>query len=466
MAENENQSKEYRSIDIVQKDNLEEVLEPGTDCCIYRVPQHIRKINKEAYSPRLISIGPLHYGREELMGMENQKKRFWSIFWERVNNAEKSEEFKTYIENQEQRIRDHYSVSSTLQSSEYVAMIQRDVVFIIELFMRNYKKTNDFLIKSPSLHVSIITDLLLLENQVPYFVLDHLYTETFPNIDVDDLFSFLYKYPTTKGDALFSFLYDYFSPETFPNSERNPSFFHLSLFFFAGVMKFNRFLLLVAEPQVQHFTDLVRHAFVMEVQPAESHRGMIYDLPAATKLNKSGLNFSFIEDKCYLDITLEKRRRGKWLPWFEVNELQIPRIEIYDETEGLFRNMMALEMFHYPTQTHICNYVDLLDYLIDTVNDVDLLVEKGIIVNCVGDNKVIAKMFNKLGTYMTTSTHSRYCGIVDRMKTHYNNPWNHAKATLRSGYFSNVWTGIATVAATFLLILTVIQTVCSIMQVI
>ncbi|KAK3173902.1 hypothetical protein Dsin_032543 [Dipteronia sinensis] len=95
--------------------------------------------------------------------------------------------------------------------------------------------------------------------------------------------------------------------------------------------------------------------------------------------------------------------------------------------------MMALELFHYPTQTHICNYVDLLDNLIDTVKDVDLLVEKGIIVNCVGDNKVIAKMFNRLGSYMILSD-SCYYDIVERMKTHYKYPWNHAKARLRSAY--------------------------------
>ncbi|KAK2650754.1 hypothetical protein Ddye_018243 [Dipteronia dyeriana] len=430
MGENGHQSSEYWSIDIAQENKSEEVLEAGPDCCIYRVPEYLRKINEAAYTPRLISIGPLHYGK--FMGMENQKKRFWSEFWKRVNNAQKLEEFKIYIESQEQRIRDHYSVSSTLQSSKYVAMIQLDAVFIFEFFLRNYNDTDDFLLKSPSLCVSITADLLLLENQVPYSVLNHLYAVTFPG---------------------------------------SPSFFRLSLSVFSNELKFNLLSLLIVEPNVKHFTDLLRHAFVMEVQPSESNRGGIFDVPTVTKLNESGLNFSGVKDKCYLDINLVKRKRGKWLPWFEVkwlprfevNELQIPRIKIYDETEGLFRNMMALEQFHYPTKTHMCNYVDLLDNLIDTVKDVDLLVEKEIIVNCVGDNKVIAKMFNRLGTHIILSD-SPYYDIVKRMKAHYKYPWNHSKATLRSAYFSNLWTGTATVAAAFLLILTATQTVYSIMQ--
>ncbi|KAI9182070.1 hypothetical protein LWI28_021761 [Acer negundo] len=125
---------------------------------------------------------------------------------------------------------------------------------------------------------------------------------------------------------------------------------------------------------------------------------------------------------------------------------------------------MALEVFHYPTETHVCNYANLMDYLIDTEKDVDLLVEKGIIVNCLGDNESIAKMFNTICSRITPSP-SCYHQIAEDMKNHYNKRWNHLKATLISVYFTNLWTGTATVAAIVLLILTVIQAVCSIKSV-
>ncbi|TXG62554.1 hypothetical protein EZV62_009548 [Acer yangbiense] len=429
MAENDHRSSEWSTFGIDQENNLEEVLEPGPNCCIYRVPQYLRKINEEAYTPSLISIGPLHYGRRELMRMENQKRRYWSKFDQRVN-AQKLEEFKTYIQSQEQCIRDHYSVSSTLPSLEYVAMILRDAVFIIELIMRKYYDTCDFLLKPP-LVISIKKDLLLLENQIPYFVLNNLYTFCFPS------------------------------------REGDPSFFLLSLNFFYGILIFKQLsssTLLAEQPEVKHFTDLLRVSLVMKFQPAvQSKADIIYDLPTATKLNESGLKFKGIEDNCLFDISMVKRKPKKWLPCFEVNELQIPRNEIDDSTEVLLRNLMALEMFHYPTQSHICNYAFLMDYLIDTVKDVDLLAEKGIIANYVGDNEAIAKMFNRLCSNIPV-TDSCYYDVVEKMKAHYKYPWNHAKATLKSVYFDNLWTGTATVAATFLLILTVIQTICSIMQ--
>ncbi|KAL5794956.1 hypothetical protein ACOSP7_003550 [Xanthoceras sorbifolium] len=425
MEANGHQSRELL-IDIYEENNLMDVLEPMPDCCIYRVPQHLRKINEEAYTPRIISIGPLHYGRKELMGMENQKRRYWSKFVGRLN-AQQLEEFETYIRNEEQHIRDHYSVSSNLWNIE---MIRYDVVFVIELFLRYYE-TGNLLLCTPHLINSLAIDLLLLENQLPYYVLDDLYTN---------------------------------ACKACPSSEGFPSFFDLSLKFFS-VMDIFKYDSNLGQPKVKHFTDLLRHALVKGAESTLNPDKNIFDLPSATKLNESGLIFRAVTDKGFLNISLEEIRYcGKWLPWFKVKEVRIPYIEIDDDTEILFRNVMALEQFHYPRETDVCNYVALMDYLINTANDVDLLAEKGIIVNGLGDNEAIAKMFNKLCSHISLSP-SRYHGIVEKMIAHYNYPWNHWKATLISVYFSNLWSGTATIAATFLVILTLIQTVCSIMQV-
>ena len=64
--------------------------------------------------------------------------------------------------------------------------------------------------------------------------------------------------------------------------------------------------------------------------------------------------------------------------------LEVPHLEIHDEIEGIFKNLMALEQCHYPFEAYICNYMVLKDFLINTREDVELLVEKGIIVNKLG----------------------------------------------------------------------------------
>ena len=125
-------------------------------------------------------------------------------------------------------------------------MILRDAVTIIELFMRKYYGyTKDFLLEVP-LTIPITVDLLLLENQVPYFVLNDLYTIAFP--------------------------------------ESNTSFYVLSHKFFSFVMNIfdSRLNILAEQSEVQHFTDFLRCALVRNVQTGlRSDTGTISDLPNA-----------------------------------------------------------------------------------------------------------------------------------------------------------------------------------------
>lgn len=46
-------------------------------CLIQRVPERLHQLNKKAYKPRVVSIGPLHHGQQELEVMEKYKR--WSL---------------------------------------------------------------------------------------------------------------------------------------------------------------------------------------------------------------------------------------------------------------------------------------------------------------------------------------------------------------------------------------------------
>ena len=43
---------------------------------IYKVPSRLRELNKDAYTPRVVSIGPFHSGQEKLEDMEVHKTRY------------------------------------------------------------------------------------------------------------------------------------------------------------------------------------------------------------------------------------------------------------------------------------------------------------------------------------------------------------------------------------------------------
>jgi hypothetical protein len=76
-------------------------------------------------------------------------------------------------------------------------------------------------------------------------------------------------------------------------------------------------------------------------------------------------------------------------------------------------------------------------------------------------------MINNLnyGIY-SENRRSDYNDLCKNLNSFYGNPWHKWKATLRRQYFSNPWRTAATIAAIILLLLTLVQTVCTIIQVV
>ncbi|RYQ99314.1 hypothetical protein Ahy_B07g087245 isoform D [Arachis hypogaea] len=153
---------------------------------------------------------------------------------------------------------------------------------------------------------------------------------------------------------------------------------------------------------------------------------------------------------------------------FEYGTLKIPHIVVDDGTEILLRNIVALEQCHYPQEHYIIDYVRFFGQLINTNKDVGVLIKAGIIDDMVGGNyeSSVAKLFSDVRKNITvTSANVDYLKLCHDLNAYYNHPWHSKMATLRRDYFTTPWKTAASIAGIFLLILTVIQTVCSILQV-
>ncbi|XP_030963886.1 uncharacterized protein LOC115985055 [Quercus lobata] len=352
------------------------VVEPAQwpECCIYRVPKNLRQINKEAYSPKLISIGPFHHGKEEVRDMEKLKVRYLKEFCYRTGKCQK--EIARVIEESEVKIRHCYEEIFDISSEDFVKMVLLDSNFIIELFLRADDK-KDSMSSKPLLNCHIQADLILLENQLPFFILEELYSRR-------------------------------------PQSK----------------LKFEERC----------------------------------DLYSATKLHAAGVVFKKNDKEGPLDVNFQKCQPLdkcpcftclwllNWLPCLKCfwclermqPLLNFPSITIDDGTEGLLRNIMALEQCHYPFEAYTCNYMLLLDYLIDTREDVDLLVKEKIIANQLGSNEAVANMVNKLSLEIVENN-SCYADLAQDLNKHYDQCCNHNMASLRSIYFADVWRGTGTI---------------------
>ncbi|KAH8484601.1 hypothetical protein H0E87_028908 [Populus deltoides] len=407
-------------------------------CCIYRVPNSFRKVRPEAYTPKLISIGPLHRGDERLKDMEEQKLRYFKGFSERNGmDKKKIEDLLIIIQDKEPCIRASYSENfSEITSSEFIEMILLDAVFIIEFLGDSNDSEHYSESVKPWMIFDIREDLMLLENQLPFFIIKEIYEKgfskqatCFPFLDLANVY--LGKYTCSQG---------------LQNTDRDVE-------------------------GSRHFTDLLRNFMLNGAIQRSNSFNPIKLKYNAVMLREAGVKFQVTEDKCLVNITFEERVKfqvteDKCLVnvTFEEGVLKIPRLEVDYCFERLVRNIMALEQCCYPFEAYVCSYIKFMDHLIDSAEDVALLAENGIILNWLGDDAAVSNMINKLCETIT-DTYTFYDDICKKMNAHYKNRWNHRKATLKLVYFPNVWRGTATVAAAILLILTLIQTITSVKSV-
>lgn len=116
----------------------------------------------------------------DYLNMEEHKKFYLVKFAKRLEGNNIIDGFKRVIKEDEDMIRASYLESTAwIKSREFVEMILHDSVFILELMLRfsvaGTEKIGDPLIDEPCLELTIKRDFILLENQIPFFILEKLF---------------------------------------------------------------------------------------------------------------------------------------------------------------------------------------------------------------------------------------------------------------------------------------------------
>ncbi|GLT55408.1 hypothetical protein SLA2020_285330 [Shorea laevis] len=293
--------------------------------------------------------------------MENYKARYLKRFMERAEIDLKN--LICAIEGSEKSVRQCYQETIPLSNDGYdfVKMILMDASFIIELFWRNrFTKwtSDDRIVLKPWLAARMQLDLILLENQLPFFIIDKLF----------DL--------------------------AFPSRQGSPSFVELAFEYFHSYNRQKR----SSDPQLKilHFVDLLRNFYLPPHSRLPKRKFKIVEhMYSATQLDGVGLKFEADRSSnCLLDLDLDYKK----------GVLKIPYFTLDNATELYARNLIALEQCHYPNEAYVTDYFILLNFLINSENDLHLLSRKGIVVNGLDDNNVT--FINNLGTSIIYSTMS------------------------------------------------------------
>ncbi|XWS53521.1 hypothetical protein CRYUN_Cryun10bG0008500 [Craigia yunnanensis] len=373
----------FDSLVIPLKEKMETIT---TASCIRRFSKNLLEKNENHYIPQKISIGLFHQDKNNLKSMEEHKWRYLYSLLNRKPHLEANlDKCVKTLRELEHKARlcyeDHEQIK--LSSNEFVVLMLVDAGFLIELFLKyaikGLKRRGDYVFNTSGLLYDLRCDMLLLENQIPYFILQRLFG--------------IVPIPEHCKLSLTELAFRFFR-DMIPGDHR----LHLAKFGQEG----------------NHLLDLIRHCFLPTIPRVKAKQGEIRGLPyKATKLKAAGIKVKKASSEDLLDIKFVK------------GVLEIPPIEVHQYTERLFRNLIAFEQCGSENTQHISCYVLLMKSLLQDERDVKLLKRKQILTNYdVIKKKQVTTFFQRLWEEMNVMENVNefyYDGLCEQVKEYKRN---------------------------------------------
>ena len=390
----------------------------GSSVCIYKIPPTmLQPETRAAFEPSILSIGPYHHGVARLQAMEKIKREvFRSIF---SGNREMMNSAMDVVESWEEEARNCYSEKIGLRRDQFLKMMLIDGCYVIELL----KGSTD--IKRWMLP-ALRRDLIMLENQLPLFVLRKLFDVTTRNISsscsssitLEELaFSFLC--PLLQGDSeAYSKIYS--------TASNNIHQHH------------------------KHLLDLFRNIIL----PAGniSRGNQIHMIRSIRELKDAGIKIMAGRNLRPMEISLTDMSLfgGK---------LTIPQLYLDDRKGTLYRNLVAFEKCHRGCSPDVTSYLFFFDGLINSAEDVELLHYNDVLHHSFGCDSEVAKFINNICRKIGRDASQSYLyAEVGEANSHCRSFCGKIRVRLVRHYFSSWVVGLSTLAAVLALYLSFIQT--------
>ncbi|KAK9928030.1 hypothetical protein M0R45_025187 [Rubus argutus] len=396
-------------------------------CCIFETPKILFRHNENAYVPFAFSIGPLHHGKPHLIGTEEIKLKYMQDLLSQLKGSDPNRSatiLKTLVEDiatLEDVVRQCYAVPVRFSRNEFIKILLVDGCFLVELFRKRASERrleNDPIFTRPCMHAALGYDLFLLENQIPWMVLDRLFSRTtFPS-----------------GMLLTQLAVNYFHLDYFARQESE-----MVMYSMPSTLNHSN-----------HILDLLRNTLVWSAKPQGG--GIIGTwtlIPSASSLMEAGVKF-------------KKGGKSNGILNIKFNDgvLEIPPLVIHESSETIFRNMISFEQCYHSCYPSITSYAILLDCLINTPKDIEILCENGIIQNWLNPDEA-TQIFNNLynDAYVTKFYYLELCQDINN---YCKLRWPRWRAMYVRNHFSSPWAIASQVLAAIIFILSLLQTVFSI----
>ncbi|CAM8936566.1 unnamed protein product [Rhodiola kirilowii] len=499
----------------INDEKLEED-DSSTPVCIFKVPKILLSYIPDLCLPQQVSIGPYHYLHQGLDEMERFKLSAAKRARKRLH-CSKFEQLVEQLDKLEMKIRACYNNFLDFKSETLAWMMAIDACFMLE-FMETYGLQKGFSMMrqlrggQQLADCIMVQDLVMLENQIPLFVLRKVLEFQQPFDKVDEklisvmmnfckqlsplsltdnnlsarsfhLLGFLYEAITATFDEIVQVqeeddLIDYVS-ETADQDHSSVaktvtirtckliSIVHgyvvclarkIPISRLANVMTMLSWKIVSNLPIVSMVKQPIEEYFLSNEennQSSENGPSLIDEIPipSVTELIDSGICF-LPTNGGISSISFDIKRKIIYLP----------KVDIDMHTEVVLRNLVSYETLVVEGPMVLTRYTELMNGIIDTDEDVRLLKEFGIIRNHLKSDCEVTNLWN--GMMRKSSIRLTKVVFLDKMieqvNEYYNSRWRAKLQHFATFYVFDPWKFLVCLGVIFFLLFMMIQAICSI----
>ncbi|KAI8556893.1 hypothetical protein RHMOL_Rhmol05G0291600 [Rhododendron molle] len=294
-------------------------------------------------------------------------------------------------------------------------------------------------------------DLLLLENQIPFFVLERLFRLTVDQIQIGT--------NCPRKFSLADYVSFYFQNLMTPEGNSTNKTFGSPydwVLWVSGNQMVNSKQEVCGYANYLHILHKIHEDYHPRDQAEKKVRNEL--MPPASELDYAGIKFVPGTGDDLFEFKFTEPKGLLW--WCRRAHFEIPALGIYDPTESFLRNLIAFEQCLPGVSQHFTSYAFLMDMLVNADKDVQVLEKARVVHNYLGASEEAADLFNKLckeaalGEFLFADPCNKAAKYSKRC-------WPKNMADLKRTYFASPWTFIAFCLAFIVFGITVTQFVFS-----
>ncbi|MFS7943301.1 hypothetical protein Hanom_Chr06g00498681 [Helianthus anomalus] len=414
----------------------------------YKRQRHIQKVpplllegekgqrNRDCYEPAVVSLGPYHH-KSRIHFAQAEKYKHITLKEYSLSTGETIDSLYNVFEVVHDA-RKCYIDGSTdaYKDDEFNQMMLRDgcfVLFYIECISCQNDKSvlnNEYL--GALGFANLTRDIFLLENQIPFIVLEILLKLSFPEDNGEDVLNGFFNY-LNYGEVII------------------------------------RDKKVLGRKQPLHLLELYRSYFISF--SASSTKSSCMGR-RRSKENDSVEDYNYVKrNRSFASVT-ELKAKGIFLKCTHdesknegikfysrhcFGKLVLVRRAVSPNTKAIYLNMIAYEMCpHNPNDFRISTYLRVMKSLVIQRNDVKELHAKGILIHSLGRDEEVVKMYDEIET--PEENIYVFHQLRQEIEKHCNCKYKTWVAELFTVYLSGPWKTMAMLVATAILFTTLLQT--------